>query len=111
MYGFDVKKNKVDMGGNNLGFSQIAIRTYSSESMRWVAPSDGYLKISTLSYGNSKCTAHVSGAVPSGAGTIQLQCEGNGISGQNLLFVRKGMKVYFTITGTGASAYFYGFTE
>ena len=105
MYCFDDYKNKVEIR-NTLYYrmGSLAVQYYD-KNHAFTVPHDGYIALVTTST-SSKITCFVMGSNNPGVSNYFSFDAWDGK--RNALFVRAGMRVYFSASGDG-SAYYYSF--
>lgn len=102
-YGFDDNKNKVEIGGNNLG-AQVTLNNtggYLSEDNMYTFPADGYVDIFTTKTGANGCAVRVYGATTTTVSISRyLWQDSKKAPIGDCFFVRKGMRAYCTAPKT-----------
>lgn len=92
----DLTKNKIE--------SHISIISYTSESNKYTFPSDGYVRIYSLAHGGNRVDMRLYGS----SGNDNILCFV--IQSNDVIFVKKGMKAYFEVTGSDNGVDYYPLT-
>lgn len=100
----DIDELSSNLAKNHVQTTWKDILSYNSESKMYTAPTDGYLILNE--WGGNTARAHLyTRPVSEGVGIITITAQNS----TNSIFVRKGMKIYVTLTTTSSvQAYFTG---